>query len=85
MAGTVEGEVSTEHDTTYVKNLKYAVELLEKENLIGLIEPINQYSVPKYYLNSYDKGRRKFYLYAVNVNYISSNFISISDKQISNF
>ena len=55
MSGTVE-KVEDAHDNTYFKNIKKAANLFEKENIIGLIEPINQYSVPKYYMNSFEKG-----------------------------
>lgn len=38
------------------RNLKFAAEHLESTGIVGVIEPINNYSVPGYYLNSYDKG-----------------------------
>lgn len=56
MSGRIEGEVTEANDKAYINNLKYATQLLEKENLVGLIEPINKYSVPKYYMNSYEKA-----------------------------
>lgn len=56
MSGRVEGQVTDDHDKTYIENLKFASKILEKENLLGVIEPINNYSVPKYYLNSYEKA-----------------------------
>ncbi|XP_060515991.1 putative hydroxypyruvate isomerase isoform X2 [Cylas formicarius] len=56
MSGRVNDEVTSIHDQTYVENLRYAAKVLEKENLIGLIEPINKYSVPGYYMNSYEKA-----------------------------
>lgn len=55
MAGKV-ADVTDANHSVYENNLKYATKLLEKENIIGLIEPINQYSVPNYYLNCYDRG-----------------------------
>ncbi|GLH10953.1 Putative hydroxypyruvate isomerase [Gryllus bimaculatus] len=55
MSGRVE-DVTRENADTYEKNIRYATSLLEKENIVGLIEPINPYSVPKYYMNSYEKG-----------------------------
>ncbi|KAF2878976.1 hypothetical protein ILUMI_27186 [Ignelater luminosus] len=55
MAGKVE-QVTAAHDQVYESNLRYAAKVLEKENIIGLIEPINNYSVPHYYLNSYQKA-----------------------------
>ncbi|GJQ68573.1 Gip [Trypoxylus dichotomus] len=55
MAGKVEQPTSA-NDTAYTNNLKYASQILEKENILGLIEPINPYSVPDYYMNSYKKA-----------------------------
>lgn len=55
MAGKVD-KVTPENDTTYTNNLKYAAQIFEKENILGVIEPINGYSVPSYYLNCYQKG-----------------------------
>nr|CAH7749079.1 unnamed protein product [Callosobruchus chinensis] len=56
MAGKVEEQITAKHDSTYVDNLKYAAKILEKENILGLIEPINGYSVPHYYMNNYEKA-----------------------------
>lgn len=47
---------TAQNDTLYESNLRYAAKIFEKENILGLIEPINKYSVPGYYLNSYDKA-----------------------------
>lgn len=58
MSGTVNGTPTQENDEAYESNLRLAVNLLEKEGILGLIEPINGYSVPNYYMNSYDKGKR---------------------------
>jgi hydroxypyruvate isomerase len=55
MSGAVE-EVNEENVKTYEKNIKHAATLFEKESIIGLIEPINPYSVPKYYMNDFQKG-----------------------------
>nr|CAD7606518.1 unnamed protein product [Timema genevievae] len=55
MAGTV-NEPTEEHAKVYEDNLRFASKQLENEGIVGLIEPINCYSVPKYYLNSYEKG-----------------------------
>jgi hydroxypyruvate isomerase len=55
MSGAVE-KVDEENVKTYEKNVKRAASLFEKENIVGLIEPINPYSVPKYYMNSFHKG-----------------------------
>lgn len=56
MSGKINGMPTEANDICYENNLKYAANLLENENIIGLIEPINKYSVPHYYMNSYDKG-----------------------------
>lgn len=54
MAGAVGESPVQEHLKTYLANLKYAVGILEQENILGVIEPINKYSVPSYFMNSYD-------------------------------
>lgn len=56
MAGKLQSEATSQNDATYESNLRYAVKLFAEEHIIGLIEPINKYSVPNYYLNSYEKG-----------------------------
>lgn len=56
MSGKVSDKVSKDNDEAYINNLKYAVKLLEKEKILGVIEPINSYSVPNYYMNSYQKA-----------------------------
>lgn len=38
------------------RNLQFAAEQLESTGIIGVIEPINNYSLPGYYLSCYDKG-----------------------------
>lgn len=48
MAGKLDA-VKTENWETYENNLKYAAGLLKQDNLLGVIEPINQHSVPKYF------------------------------------
>lgn len=55
MSGAVE-TVNEANVETYEKNIKHAASVFEKENIIGLIEPINPYSVPKYYMNNFHKG-----------------------------
>ncbi|CAK9831817.1 Putative hydroxypyruvate isomerase [Anthophora retusa] len=57
MSGKIkEATAMSDHDDVYVKNLLYAVEKFKKENIIGLIEPINNITVPNYYMNSFQKG-----------------------------
>lgn len=55
MAGIVDRPTSANRET-YEKNLKYAARIFETENITGLIEPINKYSAPGYYLNSYEQA-----------------------------
>ncbi|XP_042231846.1 putative hydroxypyruvate isomerase isoform X2 [Homarus americanus] len=42
------------HVTTLESNLRHAVSRLAKEDIVGLIEPINPVSIPGYFLNNYD-------------------------------
>lgn len=58
MSGVVE-KVTDEHCQVYEKNIRLAASMLEKENMMGLIEPINPYSVPFYFMNSYDRGKQE--------------------------
>ncbi len=39
-----------------VSNLKNAAPLLEAAGVVGLVEPINPYWVPGYFLNDFDMG-----------------------------
>uniref|UniRef100_S4PWU6 Putative hydroxypyruvate isomerase n=1 Tax=Pararge aegeria TaxID=116150 RepID=S4PWU6_9NEOP len=55
MAGKLEN-VSPQHWATYENNLKYAADVLKTEGILGVIEPINQHSVPKYFLSDYGKA-----------------------------
>lgn len=56
MAGNLDEEATDNHWKTYESNLKYAAEKLAAENMVGLIEPINRHTAPKYFMNSYEKG-----------------------------
>lgn len=56
MAGKLTSPPSAEHDSTYVKNLKTAASILEQNNIVGVIEPINKYALPGYYLACYKKA-----------------------------
>ena len=44
------------HDI-YKENLQYASNLLEENGIVGLIEPICEFAVPNYYMNSFAKGK----------------------------
>lgn len=61
MAGKLE-KVSLKNWETYENNLKYAANILKDENIVGVIEPINQHSVPNYFLSDFSKGK-KFEIY----------------------
>ncbi|XP_055532884.1 putative hydroxypyruvate isomerase isoform X2 [Wyeomyia smithii] len=58
MAGKILGEPTAENDAAYLSNLKSAANVLEKANILGVIEPINKYAVPGYYLACYEKAIR---------------------------
>lgn len=64
MAGKFSEPTTLDHDDVYVENLKHCAKELQQRDMIGLIEPINKYALPGYFLNSYDKGerRRRFYV-----------------------
>ncbi|KAL6440418.1 hypothetical protein ACFW04_003147 [Cataglyphis niger] len=55
MSGKVESP-TTANDIVYEKNLLYAIEKCKLEDIVVLIEPINNYSVPNYYMNNFQKG-----------------------------
>lgn len=55
MAGLVAQPTEVNHEA-YEKNLTYAAQVFETKGIIGLIEPINKYSAPGYYLNSYEQA-----------------------------
>lgn len=55
MAGTVVQPTEVNHEI-YEKNLTYVAQIFETKGIIGLIEPINKYSAPGYYLNSYERA-----------------------------
>lgn len=57
MAGKLSTAPTAANDLAYENNLRLATKIFEAENLICLIEPINSYSIPNYYLNSYEKGK----------------------------
>lgn len=64
MAGKLACAPSAEHDSTYVQNLKTAASLLEQNNILGVIEPINKYALPGYYLACYEKGFFSLFIFA---------------------
>ena len=44
-------------EKTLRENLKDSIAILEEAKIVGLIEPINPYSVPGYFLNDFDMGK----------------------------
>lgn len=55
MSGTVVSP-TIDNDTVYEKNLLHAIEKCQQEDIVVVIEPINNYSVPNYYMNNFRKG-----------------------------
>ncbi|XP_014217615.1 putative hydroxypyruvate isomerase [Copidosoma floridanum] len=55
MAGKVENPTH-KNDAVYESNLRYAASRFETENIMGLIEPINDITVPNYYMNNFQKA-----------------------------
>jgi hydroxypyruvate isomerase len=53
MSGKLEQSPTKENHDTFISNLKYAAKILESEGIVGVIEPINHYSVPGYFLHDY--------------------------------
>ena len=57
MAGLApEGATDADLRRTYVANLKHAAEAFGKAGLKAVIEPINHYDIPRYYLNTSRQG-----------------------------
>jgi hydroxypyruvate isomerase len=53
MSGKLDHVATDENRQTFLENLKYAAPYLERENITAVIEPINHFSVPGYFLNDY--------------------------------
>ncbi|XP_064476965.1 putative hydroxypyruvate isomerase [Ornithodoros turicata] len=59
MAGvTADGSNATQCEDVYIKNLTKAAEMLERENIIGVIEPLCKEVKQNYFLNSYAQGKK---------------------------
>ncbi|KAH8359545.1 hypothetical protein KR093_007373 [Drosophila rubida] len=56
MAGTRNNKSEGDHLATYISNLKIASKKLQSNNMTGVIEPINGYVIPTYFMNSYIKA-----------------------------
>jgi hydroxypyruvate isomerase len=57
MSGKVK-EPTSANDVVYEKNLRYAASKFASEAIIGLIEPINNITIPNYYMNNFQKGTK---------------------------
>ncbi|XP_068154569.1 putative hydroxypyruvate isomerase [Drosophila tropicalis] len=55
-AGIISDRSESDHAQTYLANLKVAAASLKANNLQGVIEPINKYAIPTYFMNSYPKA-----------------------------
>lgn len=55
MSGVAEKK-TPEHREVLESNLRSIVPILESEGITGVIEPINPFSVPNYYLDNYDEA-----------------------------
>lgn len=53
MSGKVDKPTAENFDQ-YERNLRYAVQLFARENIVGVIEPIYPKAVPNYFLNNYN-------------------------------
>ena len=57
MSGLSNSTDGLANEDTLRKNLAIAIPLLEEAKVVGLIEPINPYSVPAYFLNTFELGK----------------------------
>lgn len=57
-----DGYTRDEQLACYKKNLHHAAKELAKHNIVGVIEPINKYSLPNYFMNDYKDGKEVFNL-----------------------
>jgi len=57
MAGrSTPGIIDAGMGPVYLENLKHAAQRLTKEGIVGVIEPINSYTIPGYFLNSFKQA-----------------------------
>lgn len=56
MAGKHDEPTDKGHESFYISNLRFAANRLSEERILAVIEPINKYAVPGYYLNSFDQA-----------------------------
>ncbi|KAF2353663.1 Xylose isomerase-like TIM barrel domain [Trinorchestia longiramus] len=53
-----QGVSPADQEQTLIRNLRFAVPVLEKQNVVALLEPINSISKPGYFLNNYETAWR---------------------------
>ncbi|XP_042145393.1 LOW QUALITY PROTEIN: phospholipase A1 member A [Ixodes scapularis] len=58
MAGVTGGHCDKSMEETYVKNLRKAADMFEKEDIVGVIEPLCKQVKPGYFLDNYEKGAK---------------------------
>lgn len=57
MSGSIKDRLTRDDQLKcYKENMRLAAEKLARHNIVGVIEPINKYSVPNYFMNNYDDG-----------------------------
>jgi len=62
MSGKVESP-KVINNVIYEKNILYAIDKCQKEDITVVIEPINKYSVADYYMNDFQKGISLFIMF----------------------
>jgi len=62
MSGKVESPKII-NNVVYEKNILYAIDECQKEDITVVIEPINKYSVADYYMNDFQKGTNLFLMF----------------------
>lgn len=58
LAGRHTGPTDSRHEQAFISNLQYASNRLAQEGILGVIEPINKYTIEGYYLNSFEQAVR---------------------------
>ena len=82
MSGKV-GSGITGSEDTLKKNLEYALPLLKENGIVGLIEPINKYFVPGYFLNNYETGLEHISFGNIKYESNSTIYMIIAQKLIN--
>ncbi|ALC47918.1 Gip [Drosophila busckii] len=58
MAGVTDTKTELENLHIYTSNLRKASDLLRTYDIMGVIEPINKYAIPTYFMNSFEKASK---------------------------